>query len=148
MAALIYCIFDRAAGPLPAEDDALSRDLFCCYRCGRVIYSGAAKPIRKCPKPITLPEQAASLAAAGAKWAAAGFPMRSEAEILRILETHCQACEHFDPTAGRCVRCGGCYLSGQDKGTLRSKIIATVGKLAMATEKCPVGKFPADRVAS
>lgn len=128
MAALIYCIFDRAAGPLPPEAPAAAA-LFVCHRCDAVIASRAARPIRKCPKPLTLSERAASYAWSTVRWGLALFPARSKEEILRILETYCGPCEFFDPTEGRCRRCGCCASKHK---------LPLSNKLARATEHCPI----------
>ena len=61
-----------------------------------------------------------------AKWKAAGKPVRTDAEVLYILETKCQPCDHF--RNGKCGLCG-CKLNiGKN---------ARFNKIRMATEGCP-----------
>ena len=66
-------------------------------------------------------------AMANARWAYYGFPVRSEAEQARILETICRPCPLFQPMkrGGKCKHCG-CGLN-----------LSKGGKLNMATEACP-----------
>ncbi len=67
-------------------------------------------------------------------WIAKGRPVRSDEEIEKLLDI-CEECEHH----GRdkrgtpvCAKCG-CCTNNRHSGW--------VNKLAMATEKCPVGKW-------
>lgn len=70
-------------------------------------------------------EDAAHYAHALARWAAAGFPTRSQDEVERILYECCQPCEsHVD---GRCQICRCRVNSGP----------AITNKIRMATEDCP-----------
>lgn len=55
---------------------------------------------------------------------AAGWPMRDEAEIVEILETHCKPCELFD--GAHCSACGCRVNAGK-----------FANKLAWATQHCP-----------
>ena len=59
------------------------------------------------------------------KWAAAGFPTRSDEEVERIYSEHCVPCKYFQ--RGHCAKCG-CKL--RSTVTIHSK-------LKMATESCP-----------
>jgi len=68
-------------------------------------------------------------ATALARWTAAGFPKRSQEEVVRIETTICRPCEHY--LDGRCKKCGCRVTQGQ----------AMVNKIRMATENCPEGKW-------
>ena len=61
------------------------------------------------------------------RWAVAGFPVRSDAEVAEILRDKCGPCRHFK--GGVCVPCG-CRVN-------RSRI-APVNKPRMKTEHCPL----------
>lgn len=62
------------------------------------------------------------------RWTSAGFPMRTQQDIDTRLAI-CQGCEFFANNA--CSQCGcGC--------TEETRLI---NKLALSTEKCPVGKW-------
>jgi hypothetical protein len=64
-----------------------------------------------------------------AKWTAAGMKMRSQAEIDARLAI-CQACPYLDRQS-TCTVCGcACVETNQ-----------VLNKLAIATEKCPMGKW-------
>lgn len=63
-----------------------------------------------------------------ARWALAGLPRRSQAEIDARLAI-CQSCEFLKND--RCVKCGCACVE-------RNRLI---NKLALATEKCPLGKW-------
>ena len=79
------------------------------------------------PSPGAL-EKAARLAAATAKWIAAGWPVRSNEEVQRLYNDVCQPCPHFQrkDEKTRCALCG-CRLN-----TTRG-----MNKLLWATESCP-----------
>jgi len=68
-------------------------------------------------------------AVALAKWTAAGFPTRDQAEVERIETELCKPCEAY--RAGRCAKCG-CNVN---------KSIALVNKIGMETEHCPLSKW-------
>lgn len=70
--------------------------------------------------------------AAVRRWVAAGRPERTDAEIEKIYNEHCSGCSLF--VNGVCNSCG-CPAS-KDQPALRNK-------LRMATEECPLGRFPA-----
>ena len=63
-----------------------------------------------------------------ARWTAAGFPERSDAEVARLVAI-CKACPKY--VAGRCSDCR-CRVS---EGP------AVVNKIRMATENCPKEKW-------
>ena len=65
---------------------------------------------------------AKNFAASMARWAAAGFPTVTEKQFQGRLTT-CQGCEFWKNN--RCAKCG-----------------CNEKKLHLATEKCPVGKWP------
>lgn len=65
------------------------------------------------------------------KWNEHGGPLRTKQEIASIYNDICKPCEHFEN--GSCGVCG-CRLA-LDRTSLN--------KIAMATEKCPIGKWPA-----
>ena len=64
------------------------------------------------------------------RWIKAGRPVREEVEIKRIFETCCEPCEAYDGSV--CRHCG-CRVNLAKA--------ATLNKIAMATEKCPEGKW-------
>ena len=66
------------------------------------------------------------------RWIKAGRPVRCEEEIKRIFESFCEPCEAYDGTNLVCRYCG-----------CRVNLIkaATLNKIAMATEECPIGKW-------
>jgi hypothetical protein len=66
------------------------------------------------------------------RWIKAGRPVRSEEEIERIFETCCAPCEGYDAKTSVCRYCG-CRVS--------LSRTATVNKIAMATEECPLEKW-------
>ncbi len=65
------------------------------------------------------------------KWIKAGRPVRSETEIVHLLET-CQSCDDYNPQNGTCLHCG-CHVN--------SSTIAPLNKIAMRTEHCPLEKW-------
>jgi hypothetical protein len=68
------------------------------------------------------------------KWRKAGYPTRTDEEVARIAAL-CKGCEHYRDTwlGGRCAKCG-CRVN-------ESSIVVT-NKIRMATEDCPLGKWP------
>jgi len=70
-----------------------------------------------------------------ARWFKAGRPVRDEAEIERIFETCCKPCEAYDAEHSLCRHCG-CRINLMK--------VASMNKIAMATEQCPLGKWEAD----
>lgn len=69
-----------------------------------------------------------------AKWAAAGFPCRPQAEIDRIFDTMCQPCVFYKPSKDGEGTCGKCGCKLAKKGQLRNKI-------KFGTTSCPLGKW-------
>lgn len=69
------------------------------------------------------------------RWVAAGKPVRSQERILQIFDQHCSKCERYDPDRHACKNCG-CAVSEVAE--------PLNNKLAMATESCPLGQFPAE----
>lgn len=76
---------------------------------------------------LKLADRAANAAAALSRWAKAGFPVVSEGEFNTRIEI-CRQCPHWQDAAviPTCAQCG-----------------CTAIKLEFATEKCPLGKWPA-----
>ncbi len=74
--------------------------------------------------------EATRYALALAKWTAAGFPTRHQKEVDRILYDFCQPCDRY--RNGRCGVCGCRVNDGP----------AIANKIRMATEDCPLGKWP------
>lgn len=72
--------------------------------------------------------------AAVRKWFAAGRPERTQEEIDAIYDEHCSKCSMYDKERKICNSCG-CPAT-KDQPALRNK-------LRMATEACPLGRFPA-----
>jgi hypothetical protein len=53
----------------------------------------------------------------------------------------CVKCEFYDPLSVRCVhRKCGCFLAGMGSGVTATRVW---GKWKLATERCPLGKWPA-----
>ncbi len=78
------------------------------------------------PPPLIV--RGVNFAMAMARWAAAGLPRRSQAEIDERLAI-CQSCEFYANHV--CSRCG-CACVEQNQ---------VINKLALATEKCPEGRW-------
>ena len=66
------------------------------------------------------------------RWVKARRPLRSEAEIKWIFETHCKPCEAYDTKGSLCSHCG-CRVNLMKT--------APLNKIAMATEECPLDKW-------
>lgn len=66
------------------------------------------------------------------QWVAMGMPTRTPEEIEHLFNTHCKGCERYDIMNHACKTCG-CNVSEDDS--------PLTNKLAMATEKCPLGRF-------
>lgn len=77
-------------------------------------------------------QKAVNYSKAVRRWIAAGRPVRTQEEIDKIYDEHCSGCAMF--IDGVCNSCG-CPAS-RDQPPLRNK-------LKMATEACPLGRFPA-----
>jgi len=79
-----------------------------------------------------MPDMLMGYASAIRRWIAAGRPTRSKEEQQAILDDHCLKCEMYDHEKHSCKNCG-CSLA-QTGNPLTSK-------LAMGTEKCPLGRW-------
>lgn len=66
------------------------------------------------------------------RWIRAGCPRRTDDQVAALLAI-CQRCKFF--AAGACAKCG--CPTKRSRSALRNK-------LRMATEACPIGKWPAD----
>ncbi len=117
-----------------------------CQRCGKEAVLPTERWFTPCGLPLAGPEtvrlnvpgaarRATSFAAETARWAAAGRPRRSEDRIAAIFAI-CRGCPLYlgDDTAGTCRACGCGLKAG---GGITNKI-------AMATTRCPVGKWEAE----
>ena len=118
-----------------------------CEQCGW-IYARDDKPIMSdkpprvnCPNPPNLKPAAEKLgiklddiphyAQALARWLAAGFPVRTQAEVHRILREHCnETCEAY--VKGKCRLC---------RCNVTASRFAVANKVKMATESCPLEKW-------
>lgn len=77
-----------------------------------------------------------SLVAAEARWISAGRPTRPPESVKKIFETICMPCEYFQAQGQSDGTCGLCGCRLKQTGGMLNKI-------AMATESCPAGKWPA-----
>lgn len=66
------------------------------------------------------------------RWILSGFTTRSKEEVARIYTECCLPCEQHDQEADACKLCG-CNV--------RVEGMALLNMIAMATEKCPKGKW-------
>lgn len=66
------------------------------------------------------------------RWVANGRPTRSQEEIDKLFKENCESCERYDKERHACKNCG-CTVS-MDASPLSNK-------LAMASERCPLGRF-------
>jgi hypothetical protein len=101
-----------------------NRDI--CTRC--------AKDSREAVGAPTLLKKAVSYASALRRWTAAGRPERTDEEVQQIFDEHCNRCDKFDRDRKVCNSCG--CPANTDQPAIRNK-------LKMATEACPLGRFPA-----
>jgi hypothetical protein len=121
----------------------------CCGPCKTPCGANIADPCARCPLAVPLwgqfdcdasavPSENPSTAVlvgraakAGLRWVGAGMPLVARATYRQRL-TACQACAYWKPAArlglGKC-RAPGCGCTGL--------------KLRLATERCPVGRWPA-----
>jgi hypothetical protein len=80
----------------------------------------------------TLGDKFVGYAGAIQRWVAAGRPTRTEQQIKDIFENHCNKCEMYDQEKHSCKNCGcSLALTGNP----------LTNKLAMGTEKCPLGRW-------
>ena len=70
-----------------------------------------------------------------ARWIKAGRPVRNQEEISEIYEI-CRQCRTLDTATNSCKYCG-CRIGNHSNPLLN--------KIAMATERCPVGKWPTEK---
>lgn len=146
---MIWCIFDNDKPP------------WTCSRCGWTHSRHNGKPImgkrprHLCPNSPDITEAANKLGITGddikhwaqalARWTAAGFPTRTQAEMETCLRV-CVGCDNFVPSNPKCaseackMKTGGrCKLCGC--GVSKSRW--TVFNMAkMATATCRMGKWP------
>ena len=80
----------------------------------------------------SLGDKLAGYASAIKRWVAAGRPTRTPEEQERIRKEHCEPCEMFDKEKDACKNCG-CSLAMTGN--------PLTSKLAMGTEKCPLGQW-------
>lgn len=66
------------------------------------------------------------------RWVAAGRPTRTAEQIKSIFEDHCNKCDMYDREKNSCKNCG-CSLATTGN--------PLTNKLAMGTEKCPLGRW-------
>ena len=91
------------------------------------------RPVRKRVNRPSLVRRVGNWARAISKWRKAGKPVRSNEEVAYIFERICRPCNDFDKDRGTCRICG-CKLSKSKR--------AFANKVRMATETCPVGRWP------
>ncbi|QDU97545.1 hypothetical protein [Lignipirellula cremea] len=121
--------------------------LFFCTQCDyRTTIRRKRPPRRNCPastpgltpgstpglaeqQPPTFPEKLLRYGVAVAKWVTAGRPVRTDAEVLQILNDHCRPCELFNGVNCTHKRCGCRVNEGGH---------AMTNKIKMATEHCPM----------
>ena len=96
---------------------------YVCSRCGRRSEHYDAEP--ECAPKRNVITAAGRYTTAVARWAAAGFPERSDEEVQQLFAI-CQQCEFFNGQLCRLCGCR-CNIHGA----------AIVNKLRMATESCP-----------
>ena len=111
--------------------DAFSRhvaELYERHRTGRIPVKPDLQPAAE-KLDVSLTD-VSHYAQALARWTAAGFPARDQAEVERIELELCKTCEKY--TDGRCKKCG-CRVTASS--------LAVVNKIKMATEHCPMEKW-------
>lgn len=120
--------------------------LFVCQVCGYQHWSrlapeqfrkirrpcDAAPVERESIEPPPLHRRLARWGRAIRRWIKAGRPRRTDEQVAALLAI-CQGCEHY--TDGACAKCG--CPANASQSALRNK-------LRIATEACPIGKWPAD----
>ena len=124
----------------------VARNWHLCQACGWLYY-GPTAPRRNCPEGLTAREARATATAAGERlgitpahviryarallrWTAAGFPVRTDAEVAAIWSEHCEPCDQL--IGDRCKKCG-C------RNAAKGWAVTTKGR--METEHCPEGKW-------
>jgi len=82
----------------------------------------------------TILQKVVTYTSAVRKWTGAGMPVRTQEEIEALYDEHCSKCSMYDKVKGVCNSCG--CPANTDQPAIRNK-------LKMATEQCPLGRFPA-----
>lgn len=118
------CEFRINKGEMTCGVTGLPTDADICNRCAKD--SKTATP--------NLLDKVVSYSKAVRKWVAAGRPERTQEEVQQIYDEHCSKCSMFDRKKNVCNSCG--CPANTDQPPLRNK-------LKMATEACPLGRFPA-----
>lgn len=80
------------------------------------------------------------------EWIAAGCPLRTDHEILAIVDVYCSRCPWHKEQRCTHAKCGcGVLTPDGERATLLGRMIggAFVNKLRRATEACPDGRFKA-----
>jgi len=83
-------------------------------------------------KAIGIPQKGSCHSRALTRWIKAGRPVRSQEQIQEIYGI-CQQCRALDATTNFCKYCG-CRVANHPNLMLN--------RIAIATERCPVGKWP------
>jgi hypothetical protein len=113
-----------------------------CDRYGKYVVNGAAVSMP------TLPRRAARYLSAVTRWQLAGRPTRTDAEVIQIVNEHCQWCDYFKDK--HCSHAGcGCNIRTPDEesNSLFGKLSgALANKVRMGTEGCPIGKWGPSKV--
>jgi hypothetical protein len=107
--------------------------------CGMTNLPVTAEHCNRCAKDTvvnakTIMGKVISYATAVRKWTGAGMPTRTQEEIEQLYDEHCSKCSMYDKVNGVCNSCG--CPANKDQPAIRNK-------LKMATEQCPLGRFPA-----
>jgi hypothetical protein len=125
---------DRTAWRCPLcnayyEDvDGFGELLIRCRRCKGKGLPNKRKPVPQWERPPML-RRFADWRLAMQRWKAAGKPERSEKEVERIVNEHCEPCVYYHSRQRQCKLCG-CLC--------RQKGRAEFNKPKMLTERCPL----------
>lgn len=138
-------------------------NLFRCTRCGLEPPATKHSKIRAtCTDPTATPNirrpsivsQVDHYQTAVRRWKKAGSPVRPDGEVERIFEKHCAKCPYYADGICRHENCG-CHVGPPNPDSALVKFATAIGvgapaqamtnKLKMATEKCPIGKWPEPR---
>lgn len=66
------------------------------------------------------------------RWVAHGCPTRTPEEVQKLFDEHCSGCARYDKEKHACINCG-CSVNSSSS--------PLSNKLAMGTERCPLGRF-------
>jgi len=77
----------------------------------------------------TLPEMGVGFALEVKRWIREGRPVRTDEEVLYILETFCKPCKLYDPVKCACKKCG-CAMNDSSWPLLNG--------IKMKSKKCPL----------